>query len=72
MTITISATLVFFPDGPNVLAVGFLEGVTSAPLLLISVNETPMRALQGMFAQAKCIQIATAPRYAPLTTIARN
>ena len=72
MTITISATLVFFPDGSNVVAVGFLEGVTPKPLLLISVNETPMRALQGMFVQAKFMQIATAPKRWPLMPIEVN
>ena len=57
----ITATLVFFPDGSNVLAIGFIVG--STPLLLVSVGPTVMEAFQRMFAQAKVIADAT--RYVP-------
>ena len=63
---TITATLVFFPDGSNVAAVGFVEGLTPAPLLLVSVAPTVMEAFQGMFAQAQLIADATAPRRVPI------
>lgn len=70
---TVIATLVFFPDGSAVVAVGCLRGVTPMPVLLIAVNTTPMSAFAGIFAQAKAIADAVAPvRYAPLTTISVN
>ena len=60
MTVTITAMLVPFPDGLGVVAVGFLQGVTPKPVLLVSVNETPVSALQGLFVQAKAMSMATA------------
>ena len=70
---TVIARLVPFPDGSGVVAVGFLEGLGRRPVVLLSVNETPWSALQGLFVQAKLIaDVMAPPRYAPLTTIARN
>ena len=70
---TITARLMRLSDGFPVLAVGFLEGLTPKPMAVIAVAKTPMEALQGMFAQAKTLQmVRDAVRYAPLTTIARN
>ena len=60
MTFTITARLMRLSDGFPVVAVGFLEGLIAKPLLLISVNMTPMGALQGMFAQAKTLSMVTA------------
>jgi len=71
--VTITATLVFFPDWSNVVAVGFLEGLAPKPLVLISVAPTVWGAFQGMFAQAQSISVvAAAVKYAPLTTIGGN
>jgi hypothetical protein len=69
--VIITATLVFFPDWTNVVAIGFLEGLAPKPLVLISVAPTVWEAFQGMFAQAQAISLAVTPRW-PLTTIARN
>ncbi|KKM91579.1 hypothetical protein LCGC14_1227170 [marine sediment metagenome] len=68
---TLTARLLSFPNGSGIVAVGFLEGHKT--VVLISVNETPWSALQGVFVQAKWIADAIAtPKYAPLTTINLN
>ena len=68
----ITAILMRLSDGFPVVAVGFMEGITPVPVVLIAVNTTPMSALQGIFAQAKTIADVVAPRYAPLTTLSVN
>jgi len=69
--VTLTARLLSFPNGSGIVAVGFLEGHKT--VVLISVNETPWSALQGVFVQAKWIADAIAtPKYAPLTTINLN
>jgi hypothetical protein len=70
--VIITATLVFFPNGSNVVAIGFLKGLAPKPLVLISVAPTVWAAFQGMFAQAKFIQDATAPTRWPLAPIEVN
>lgn len=67
---TLTAHLVSFPDGSGVLAVGFLQGLTPKPLALFAADTTAMRALSGLFAQAKAMEMII-PKYAP-TTIGGN
>lgn len=44
MNFTITAWLMPFPDGSQVVALGFLEGLMPNALLLICVEKTPMTA----------------------------